>query len=122
NLGSGAAVIIRTVVDDEAQREPALAGIRAITAGARVQGEAAVLLRDGRKIADIMHAESAGADLVIAGLRLPQGDDVDAFFERMNTILEGLPTTILVQSARSFESEPVLFPDEPRGPDEEPSS
>src|SRR5690606_27198440 len=60
NRWSGASVIIRTIVDDEAQRERALSGIQAITASARVQGEAAVLLRDGRTIAEIMHAESAG--------------------------------------------------------------
>lgn len=112
NRWSGASVIIRTIVDDEAQRERALSGIQAITASARVQGEAVVLLRDGRTIAEIMHAESAGADLCIVGLRLPQVGDVDPFFERMNTMLEGMPTTILVHSARTFESEPVLFADD----------
>ena len=34
---------------------------------------------------------------------------VDAFFDRMNAMLEVLPTTIMVNSARNFESEPVLF-------------
>ena len=68
-----------------------------------------VILREGRPIAEIMHEHSADADLAIAGLRLPQEAGVDRFFDRMNTILSDIPTTLLVHSARDFDGEPVLF-------------
>ncbi len=106
-----AKVTIRTVVDDESQRKRAAAGITQVTANARLNAKSVVLLRDGRAISDIMHEESAGADLVIAGMRLPERDKTKAFFERMDELLSRMPTTILVQSARNFVGEPVLFDD-----------
>ncbi len=104
-----AKVSVRTVVDDESQRRKAEEKIRGILASARVEGEPVVILREGRPIAEIMHEHSADADLAIAGLRLPQEAGVDRFFDRMNTILSDMPTTLLVHSARDFDGEPVLF-------------
>ncbi|MEM1030368.1 MAG: Na-K-Cl cotransporter [Myxococcota bacterium] len=104
-----AQVTIRTVVDDESQRARAEQKIRSILASARVEAEPVVVLREGRPIAEIMHEHSAGADLAIAGLRLPPEAGVARFFDRMNEILRDMPTTILVHSARDFEGEPVLF-------------
>ncbi len=105
-----AEVTIRTVVDDEAQRERADSGIRGVLRSARVEATPVVSLREGRGIAEIMHEQSADADIAILGVRLPlPGEDVQVFFERMNKILDGMPTTILVHSARGFEGEPVLF-------------
>ena len=105
-----AEVTVRTVVDGEDQRKRAEAGIREVLASARVAATPVVSLRDGRGIADIMHEQSQDADLAILGVRLPlPGEDVDVFFSRMNTILEGMPSTILVHSSRDFAGEPVLF-------------
>ncbi|MEM9693512.1 MAG: hypothetical protein AAGA56_13265, partial [Myxococcota bacterium] len=107
---TGAKVTIRTVVDREEDRLGAVEAIEGVLRNARVLAQPVVLLREGRAIADIMHAESRDADLAIAGLRLPRaGVAVNPFFERMNNILHDLPTTILVHSARGFESESVLF-------------
>jgi solute carrier family 12 (sodium/potassium/chloride transporter), member 2 len=105
-------VTVRTIVENETQRTTALDNIQGVLKGARVQAEPVVILRNKRSIADIMHSQSKDADLAIAGLRLP-GDDDDAakFFERMSRLLDGMPTTMLVHSARNFESEPVLFDD-----------
>jgi len=112
HLWRNAEVTIRTVVDTEGQRSTAEAGIREVIASARVVAEPVVSLRNDRPIAEIMHEQSQSADLAIAGLRLPApGTDVDHFFERMGVILSGMPSTILVHSARNFESEPVLFDD-----------
>lgn len=108
----GADVTVRTVVGSEEQRGSAENKIREVLASARLEATSVVSLRDDRHIPDIMHAESAGADLVILGLRLPKADDdVDAFFDRFDEMLRGMPTTILVHSARHFAGEPVLFDD-----------
>ena len=67
-------------------------------------------MREERSIADIMRTESAVADLAIVGFTLPDEEASAAtFFERMNAILDQLPTTLLVHSARHFEGDPVLF-------------
>ncbi|MCA9618487.1 MAG: hypothetical protein KC731_05690, partial [Myxococcales bacterium] len=106
---STASVRIRTIVENEDQRRVAIGNIAQVLKGARVPAEPVVLLREGRTIPEIMHAESEGADLAIAGLRMPRDDgDALAFYERMNLLLDDMPTTILVHSARNFESEPVL--------------
>ena len=99
-----------TVVDDEVQRVRASESPERIIEDARVDAQTMVLLRQGRPIGQIMAETSGDADLAILGLGLPDSDDeADAFFERMNRMLEGMPTTLLVRSARTFRGEPVLF-------------
>jgi len=108
-----AEVCLMTVVDSEEDRLRALAGINKVLTNARVEARPRVILREGRAIQEIMHGESAAADLAIIGLRLPAaGQAVQPFFERMDSILDGMPTTVLVFSARNFKGEPVLFDQE----------
>ena len=53
---------------------------------------------------------SAEAPVSADGVYVPEaGDDLERFYDRMSAMLANLPTTLLVYSARSFESEPVLF-------------
>ncbi len=105
-----ARITVLTVVDDDTERERARSSLAGLLAQARIGAEARVILRQGRSIGDIMHVESEDADLAIVGFVLPEaGTPTEPFFARMNSILEELPTTILVHSARSFEGEPVLF-------------
>jgi amino acid transporter len=108
-----AQVKVITVVQDEAQREPTERGLCAILGQARLEAEAAVIVRDGREIGELMAEQSGGADLAILGIRLPsEGDPFEPLYHRMNALLAALPTTILVHSARNFDGEPLLF-DEP---------
>jgi len=103
-------VSVVTVVGDDKERVRTHETISAVLADARLDAEPRVLLREGRSIQAIMEAESAGTDLAIIGIRLPHNASQDeSFVERMNTLLEHLPTTIMVRSARGFQSEPVLF-------------
>ena len=103
-------VTLITVVDNEAQRIRASESKERIIEDARIDATTEVILRQGRPIAEIMHETSGDADLAIMGIGLPSsGDQADAFFERMNRMLEGMPTTLLVRSARTFRGEPVLF-------------
>lgn len=107
-------VEVLTVVKDSNNVTSAERNLRRLLASARLNATASVIPRNGREIPEIMSEHSKDADLAIVGIRLPQvGESVTPFYERMNTILEGLPTTILVHSARTFEGEPVLF-DEPQ--------
>ncbi|MEM9069213.1 MAG: Na-K-Cl cotransporter [Myxococcota bacterium] len=108
-----AKVTVLTIVSDEAERVETERNLQRILEAARLEGEARVILRGKRTIPQVMGTESAHADLAIVGFRLPpEGTPAKAFFERMNTMLERLPTTLLVHSARSFEGEPVLFDDD----------
>ncbi|MDH5493519.1 MAG: hypothetical protein OEY14_16310, partial [Myxococcales bacterium] len=107
-----AKVVVLTVVEDKEARAAAISNLQRLLSAARLEGEPRVLLRQGRSIADIMHIESERADLAIMGIRLPDPQmPAGPFFERINRMLEQLPSTILVHGARNFESEPVLFDD-----------
>jgi len=106
-------VTVLTVVGRKEELTEAQNSLESLLASARVDAQARVILRGERSIPEIMHHESAAADLAIVGIRLPKaGEPAMPFFDRMNTILDPLPTTVLVHSARTFEGEPLLF-DEP---------
>ena len=105
-----ARITVLTVVSDDAHRAEAQKNLEKLLTSARIEADTRVILRQGRSIPDIMHVESDQADLAIIGFVLPDpGMPVEPFFDRMNRIIEQLPTTILVHSARTFEGEPVLF-------------
>jgi len=105
-----ARITVLTVVNRDEDRERARKNLKGLLAQARLDAETRVILRQGRSIPDIMYVESDHADLAIVGFVLPDKDKPTIpFFERMNTILSRLPTTLLVHSARNFSGEPVLF-------------
>ncbi len=105
-----ARITVLTVVNRDEDRPRAQTNLKKLLAEARLEAETRVILRQGRSIPDIMYVESDQADLAIVGFVLPERDKpVGPFFDRMNTILDRLPTTLLVHSARNFSGEPVLF-------------
>ncbi len=111
-----ARITVLTVVKRDEDRARAKTNLKNLLAQARLEAETRVILRQGRSIPDIMYVESDHADLAIVGFVLPDMDkSAVGFFERMNTILDRLPTTLLVHSARNFSGEPVLF-DQPTKP------
>ena len=106
-------VCLMTVVSSEEEKKVAEAGIQRVLDNARVEARPRVILRGGRAIHQIMHDESGAADLAIIGLGLPRPEESpDPFFERMDRMLDGMPTTVLVHSARNFKGAPVLFDQE----------
>lgn len=105
-----ARIVVLTVVDSDEEKRETQSNLGKLLAESRIEADARVILRQGRSLPDIMHVESEEADLALVGFVLPDPDHpVEPFFDRMNRILEELPTTILVHSARNFEGEPVLF-------------
>lgn len=104
-----AEVTVLTVVDSVEGRDKAEQNLRSLLEKSRIEAKPRVILRQGRAIADVMFLESERADLAIVGIGLPQPGHEDDFFARMNVILEKLPSTLMVHSARSFDGEPVLF-------------
>lgn len=105
-----AEVSLMTIVGSEDEQAQAKRNLRRILAHARVTATPVVMLRDGRSVTEVMAEASHGADLAIIGMRLPDPDaETDESFARMGAILDALPTTILVYSARNFPGEPVLF-------------
>lgn len=109
----GASVEVITVVESEAAKAKTDIAIRKVLQGARLEAEPVVIVRDGRSLPEIMREVSPRADLAIIGIRVPDDDSsIDPFFDRMGAMLEEMPTTIMVRSARTFVGTPVLFDQE----------
>lgn len=105
-----AKVTLITVVENEEMRSVASARKKRIIEAARIDAIPRVILREGRSIQQVMKEVSGSADLAILGIGLPEPEqDAGAFFDRIDAMLEHMPTTLLVHSARTFEGEPVLF-------------
>ncbi|MEL6543030.1 MAG: Na-K-Cl cotransporter [Myxococcota bacterium] len=106
----GATVEVITVVESEGAKAKADVAIRRVLQNARLEAEPNIIVRDGRSLPEIMREVSPRADLAIIGIRVPEDDDgVDPFFDRMSAMLEEMPTTIMVRSAKTFVGTPVLF-------------
>jgi len=58
---------------------------------------------------DVIHRESRSADLTIMGLKEPDRGEGETFIERIDGILKGLGTTLLVRASSRFEGSRVLF-------------
>ncbi len=108
----GARVFLVVVVSSEGDLEVTRGAVESVVRSSRVNATPRIVVREGRAIHEIMRTESENADLAIVGTALPDPEHPEQFFERMNPILDALPTTLLVHSARSFSGEPVLFQDE----------
>ncbi|MEO1174264.1 MAG: hypothetical protein AAFX94_19765, partial [Myxococcota bacterium] len=106
----GAKVEVITVVESETAKAKTEVAIRKVLANARLDAEPTVIVRQGRPLPEIMREVSPRADLAIIGIRIPDDEaGVDPFFDRMSAMLEEMPSTILVRSAKNFIGTPVLF-------------
>lgn len=110
NLWRNARVRIITVVRNERDRSPAKEKLSRLIRDARLEAEPLVQLQDGRPIDKMMREISSTADLAIVGVTVPPlGVGAEVFFRRVQRLLNSLPSTLLVHSARHFRGEPVLF-------------
>ncbi len=101
---------LNTVINTPEEFDSVHEGLVLMLQEARVDAVPNVILRESRSIPDIMADVSGNCDLAILGLRLPDPtEDPSLFFERNETFLSRLPTTIMVYSGRDFQYEPVLF-------------
>lgn len=108
--------------DTDAEKKDATEHLTKLLREARIEARPRVILRQGRSVQQLMHVESDDADFALVGFDFPDlpddavegyGEEADRvareFVDRVNGMLEQLPTTILVHSARSFEHETVLL-------------
>ncbi len=107
---SEAQVRVLTAVDTERRRDEAEARLAEILRRTRLDATPRVLLQGSRRIDEVMKEESQGSDLLLIGLRIPEGNEsAEAFMEGYTRILTGMPTSILVASAPSFVGTAALF-------------
>jgi amino acid transporter len=100
---SDAKVVVRSIARSEEERESQTEGLAALLSEVRIDAETQVMMKpEGRSIADVIHEQSATADLVFLGLRDPGPGTVPAYARRMEELASGLKTVVFVRSAGEF--------------------
>ena len=76
---------------------------RSCSAEVRIDADTEVIMKpEGMSVADVIHEQSASADVVFLGLRDPEPGQEQVYARRMQELTAGLNTTIFVHSAGSF--------------------
>jgi amino acid transporter len=91
-------VRVLRVVRDPAGRESSLQAIQSLIKAARIAAEPHVIVSD-EPFADVLKEHSGQADVVFLGLQPSDGEAHTALYERLNTLLAPMPTTILIHSS-----------------------
>nr|NIQ12119.1 amino acid permease [Gammaproteobacteria bacterium]NIR93641.1 amino acid permease [Gammaproteobacteria bacterium] len=69
----------------------------------RIKAEVEVMVKgEGEGVVDIMHRESAHADVALLGLATPEDGDEEKYAERLKEIAEGMPTCFFIHNGSLF--------------------
>lgn len=108
----GAALTLKTVVDDAADQARALARLNGLIARGRFPATAEALVRGEREVFEVMRAESKGASLVFAGIRPPAPDEPPevyaGYYQQLLQRTDGFPPTALVMAAEDIDFQRIF--------------
>lgn len=98
-----ASVTLRTIVADEQEREPRATQLTELVTEVRIDAETDVLIRPpDRSVIDMMHEASRDADVVFAGLAIPEPGAELEYAGRLFKLADGFAATILVRNNEQF--------------------
>lgn len=103
----GSALVLRSVVDREAERADAMARLKSFIEQSRVKARPEVTVREGADVFETIRAASAGAGLVLLGMRAPGLTESPAeyagYYAHLLSVTGGLPPTALVLAAEDLD-------------------
>ncbi len=101
-------ITIKSVASNETMRDEILLGLARMIPEIRISAESKVIMKAGdRPIFDLIHEESREADIVFMGLALPEPGEEEAYAERLEALIEGIPRVVLVKNSSEFSGELV---------------
>ena len=103
-----AEVRVKIVIDDPTGVDDAEMNLRTLIGGFRTGAVAEVLVAKGRAFDTILRDSSAGADLVLLGMRAPEGDGYVDYYRDLSARTADLPTTAFVLAAEALEFSEIL--------------
>ncbi len=110
---AGAKVRINVIVDDPAKAAASEANLARVIKKSRISATANVIYnKEGHPVPDLITETSADTDLTVLGLRPPSDENSPQFVERVNQLLEGLGSVLLVRASSHFDGASLLFDDE----------
>ncbi len=100
---SDATIILRTIVGDEASRDDMTESLDELIESVRIRARAEVMVKPADQTTlQAMHEASRGADVVFAGLQVPAEGAEAEYAERLEAMVKGFPTTVLVRNSGGF--------------------
>jgi hypothetical protein len=100
---SGARIRVRSIARSEKERKAQAKALEALLPEVRIGADAEIIKKPkDASIAEVIHEHSARADLVFLGLQDPEPGTEAEYARRMETLVEGLNTTVFVRSAGEF--------------------
>ena len=94
---------VRSIVFEDAEKEPMLDRLRHLISEARIEAEPDVLVKPAdQEFQQVMHAASREADLVFLGLKVPEPGDEAEYAHRLNELAGGFPTAVFVRNGEPF--------------------
>ncbi|MDP7040429.1 MAG: Na-K-Cl cotransporter [Myxococcota bacterium] len=107
-----ARLVLHTIVDAEEEMEQASIELKQRMTQARLEGEVALEMREGRSVFDCIRAASQGADLVFLGMKAPELDesaeDYATYYEALMHNTRELPPTAIVLAATDLDYRKLL--------------
>ncbi|MHC4716496.1 MAG: amino acid permease [Planctomycetota bacterium] len=98
-----ATITLRTIVGDEASRAAMVASLDELIESVRIPACAKVMVTaPDQTTVQAMHEASRDADVVFAGLQVPAEGAEAEYAQRLQTMVTGFPTTVLVRNSGGF--------------------
>jgi len=94
----GTKIRLLRMIEDEAGRQPAHDALEQLIIAARINAQAEIIVSE-TPFHDILQRHSGDASAVFLGFNVPEKENAQAFQRAFNTMLSGLPTTLLVCSS-----------------------
>lgn len=100
---SGVEISVKSIGSNALTYEQSGASLQELLQRSRIAATPEVIRRpEGVTVQEIIHQRSADADVVFMGLQEPAPGEEEAYAQRLATMVEGLPTVLLVRSAGDF--------------------
>jgi len=99
-LWRSAEITVRTIAISEAGRRDLEQALDSLIRSVRINASRDVIVKpEDKTVAEVMHEMSAAADVVFLGLPAPEAGEEDQAAERLQEMVEKLPTAVLVRNS-----------------------
>jgi hypothetical protein len=96
-------ILVRSIARSEEERESLAQSLNDLLPEVRIKARSDVILKpEGKSVVEVMHERSRDAQVVFLGLAEPAIGQEEAYAARLEKLVAGFSTTVLVRNAHEF--------------------